>query len=153
MPIFDGRPSISEFSIDTHGFRVANLQTKLTQTMETLFADDQEEIKGVYYPEIEALVKRTVQLADGRLPKYAFATRTQKFSEEKDRGFLASYSHQAHTDFTDIVFQSTHKMLTKRGVPNQEAQNMDILMVNTGSPSCDPRTRTRWPCWTGRASL
>lgn len=96
-------------------------------------------------------MKRSARLADGRLPRYAFALRTQKFSEERDRGFLASYSRQAHTDFADIIFNGTHKMLTKRGVPEEEAGSMDIVIINTWQPVMRPAYKDRSRSWTGRA--
>lgn len=144
MRILDGRAEISKWNMDENGFRVVQgFQTKLTPSMDTLFDPKEAEIRKVYYPEIEELAKKSVALADGRLPKYTFALRTQKFSEDRSRGFLGTYSRQTHADFTDIHFgdfqtRGAFQMLTKRGVPEQEAKNMDILFINTWQPFMRP---------------
>ena len=53
--------------------------------------------------------------------RYVFALGTQKFTEDKSRGAFGSYSRSAHADFSEVVFDSAYKMLTKRGVPEKEA--------------------------------
>merc|ERR1712194_453477 len=45
-----------------------------------------------------------------------------------------SYSRQAHADFSDVVFDSAWKMLAKRGVPEDEAQRLDLMFVNAWRP-------------------
>jgi hypothetical protein len=96
----------------------------------------------VFWPEVEELVKRTVQ-SGGRQPKYAFALATQKFvPEEAERkksvnpfgSIAATYSRIAHADFSEVVFDRAYKMLTKRGVPEDEAKSLDLMLVNVWKP-------------------
>merc|ERR1712046_268809 len=134
---------IGEWSIDTNGFKVAQHKTLLPQSMDTLFAKDERAIRSIYYQEIEELLKREANLQDGRLPKYVFALRSQKFSEDRSRGFLGSYSKQTHCDFTDVAFgdgetRGAFKVLAKRGVIESEAKNLDILFFNTWQPFMRP---------------
>ena len=133
MKIFDVRPDLESLDIDTHGFCVANLKTSLSETLEVLLEEREVIIREIYWPEIIELARRTI-VTDGRRPKYVFALGTQKFTEEKSRGLLGSYARAAHADFADVVFDRAHKMLTKRGVPEEEALNLDLIFVNTWKP-------------------
>lgn len=142
MRVYDVRPAQAELDIDVHGFTFANLTTALPQTPEVIFDADEAEIRRTYWPEIEALAKRTVR-SDGRLPKYAFALATQKFVPEKSArenvedpfgALAATYSRNAHADFSEVVFDSAHKMLTKRGISEAEAQTLDLMFVNAWKP-------------------
>ena len=60
MKVYDVRPGIGHFDIDTHGFIVANLSTAMNQTLEVLFDPKETEIRSVYWKlwkEIEELAK------------------------------------------------------------------------------------------------
>jgi hypothetical protein len=133
MKIFDARQDRESLDIDTHGFCVANLKTSLPETLEVLLEEKEVEIRKIYWPEIIELVRRTI-VSDGRSPKYVFALGTQKFTGDKSRGLLGSYARAAHADFSDVVFDRAHKMLTKRGVPAEEAPNLDLMFVNAWRP-------------------
>src|SRR5258706_7930098 len=52
MPIRDGRPLAAEFSLDVTGFEFVAHPTQVKDFF------DPEELKAVYYPEVEALVKK-----------------------------------------------------------------------------------------------
>ena len=43
-------------------------------------------------------------------------------------------NHQFAADFADVVFDRAHKMLTKRGVSEEEATKMDLMFVNAWKP-------------------
>lgn len=157
MQVYDARPSLTEWKIDTHGFRVAPFKTSLAFTMENLFDDKEVDVRNVYVPEVEEMMKQNAVLADGRLPKYVFGLRIQRFSEERDRGYLASYSRQAHCDFSDILFDSSAKIMAnaarKRGVQicseRELDEQMDMVMYNTWQPVMrpaynDPLTLLDW---------
>jgi hypothetical protein len=60
------------------------------------------ELRRDYYPELEALALDSVVTADGRRPKYAICAATQKFTEDKGRGYLGAYSRQVHTDIFEM---------------------------------------------------
>jgi len=53
MPIRDGRPLAGEFSLDVTGFEFLRHETKVKDFF------DAQELKRVYYPEVETLVKKT----------------------------------------------------------------------------------------------
>lgn len=150
MRIYDARAAANEttFSIDEHGFMIASLKTALPETLEVLLEEGETQIRQVLWPEVVELARRTVE-SDGRLPKYVFAIGTQKFTEDKSRGLLGSYSRQAHCDFSDAVFDGAWKMLAKRGVPEAEARRLDIMLVNAWRPfgqvvSDNPLTILDW---------
>ena len=133
MQIFDARPHRGSLEIDTQGFCITNLRTSLPETLEVLLEEQEVRIRKTYWPEITELVQRTI-VTDGRSPRYVFALGTQKFTEDKSRGLLGSYSRSAHADFADVVFDRAHKMLTKRGVPEEEALRLDLMFVNAWKP-------------------
>jgi hypothetical protein len=133
MKIFDVRPDLESLDLDTQGFCVAILETSLPETLEVLLEEREVKIREIFWPEIIELARRTI-VSDGRSPKYIFALGTQKFTEDKSRGLLGSYARAAHADFADVVFDRAHKMLTKRGVPDEEALNLDLMFVNTWKP-------------------
>jgi len=133
MHIYDARPCLSKLDLDRHGFFLTSMRSKITPTLEVLLAEDEKDIQEIYWPEVERLVRDQVRIA-GRAPKYVFAIGTQKFTEDKSRGFLGSYSRQAHADFSDVVFDGAYKMLVKRGVPESEARGMDIMLINSWQP-------------------
>uniref|UniRef100_A0A7S3PE11 Uncharacterized protein n=1 Tax=Aplanochytrium stocchinoi TaxID=215587 RepID=A0A7S3PE11_9STRA len=133
MDIYDIRPAMNQISLDKNGFCVGHLQTNLEETLDILFEDGDKQIRKIYWPEVEELVRNTVTM-DGRKPKYVFSIGTQKFCEDKTRGPFTTYSRTAHTDFAEVVFDKAWKMLTKRGVPEEEAKKMDLMFVNTWKP-------------------
>ena len=134
MEICNARPFLNDLSIDTNGFVRLTIQTKLTETLDVLFEEKEQQIRSIYWPEIIELARENIQTSDGRKPKYVFALGTQKFTEDKSRGLLGSYSRSAHADFSDVVFDGAYKMLTKRGVGQMEAQSLDLMFVNAWRP-------------------
>ncbi len=133
MRVYDARTVREQLDIDTHGFQVETLNTTMDETLENLFEDKEATIRSVYWPELCELAKQAV-VSDGRRPKYVFCLGTQKFTEDKSRGLLGSYSRSAHADFADVVFDRAYKMLTKRGVSEEEATKMDLMFVNAWKP-------------------
>jgi len=133
MKIFDARPDLESLDLDTQGFCVANLKTSLPETLDVLLEEKEVKIREIFWPEIIELARRTI-VSDGRSPKYVFALGTQKFTEDKSRGLLGSYARAAHADFADVVFDRAYRMLTKRGVPEEEALKLDLMFVNTWKP-------------------
>lgn len=145
LPIYDARPTIGKYEMDTHGFIILNLETKLPQTLEVMKDPQEKLIASIFYPEVEGLAKQFCKLSDGRLPKYAVAIGCQKFipqpkmtggaAEYQGKDNIAiSYARIAHADFSEVVFDNAYKMLTKRGIPEEEAQNLDLVFVNTWKP-------------------
>ena len=90
--LHNGRPHIGAFKLDTNGFRFVRHDTK----MENFF--DEAEIKRVYYPEVEALVKaesgaKRVVVFDHTLRTADDALREQRKIREVVR--------RAHNDYTE----------------------------------------------------
>merc|ERR1712224_566474 len=133
MLMYDCRPNLQDLSLDRNGLLLANLKSALRPDLEVLLAEDEKDIRAIYWPEIVNLAKEKIKI-DGRQAKHVFAIGTQKFTEDRSRGFLGSYSRQAHADFSDVVFDNAYKMLVKRGVPEQEAKELDIVFVNSWQP-------------------
>ena len=145
MKVYDIRSVPNEFDIDTHGFIFTNFKTKMSQTKEVMLDPEEKEIRSVYWPEMEKLAKDVV-VSQGRKPKYAYALATQKFlpdeaarkkaAQENPFGAIAAtYSRIAHADFSEVVFDNAYKMLTKRGVSEDEAKNkLDLMLVNVWKP-------------------
>ena len=136
MIIDNARPVLDRLDIDKEGFFMANLDSKMEETLDVLLDPKEQTIRSVFWPEVVELAFKTIR-TEGRAPKYVFPIGTQKFTEDKSRGFLGSYSRQAHADFSDIVFDRAFKMLVKRGVPEGEARAMDIMFVNVWKPFGD----------------
>ncbi|MEE8122932.1 MAG: CmcJ/NvfI family oxidoreductase [Alphaproteobacteria bacterium] len=92
VTIRDGRPLSDEFTLDEHGFEFTGHETAVKDFF------DADELKSVYYPEIEALVKdRTgasrVLIFDHTLRSGDKATREEKLIREPVMS--------VHNDYTD----------------------------------------------------
>jgi len=141
--VYDARPLQDQLDMDTHGLMFAHLATKLPQTIENALDEKETAIREIFFPEVEELAKRTVR-SQGRIPKYAFALGVQKFvplTKEQQEGIknpfgalAATYAGAAHADFSEVVFDSAYKMLTKRGIPEEEALSLDLMFVNSWKP-------------------
>ena len=62
-------------------------------------------------------------------------TKEQQSSLDNPFGAIsATYARVAHADFSEVVFDKAYKMLTKRGVPEEEAKDLDLMFVNVWKP-------------------
>jgi hypothetical protein len=105
MAVHDVRPCIDDLSIDVHGVIVARKPGgawDFSDSLETVLDPRDEELRAIYYPELEQLALSSVVTADGRRAKYAVCAGTQKFTEHKERGYLGAYSRQIHNDIFEI---------------------------------------------------
>jgi hypothetical protein len=92
VAIRNGRPHAKEFALERHGFRFVNHDTKVREFY------DQGEIRQVYYPEMEALIKaesgaRRVVVFDHTLRTADDQTRESKQIREVVR--------RVHNDYTE----------------------------------------------------
>jgi len=87
----DARPHLSEFSLEKSGFELLNRPTVVKD-----FSDEQE-IKDIYYPEIEALVKEIT----GAEKVLVFAHVVRSDREGMGDGGQPSFS--AHIDYGDFT--------------------------------------------------
>jgi hypothetical protein len=91
VPIRDARQVANVLSLDIQGFRLINHET----AVEDFY--DQEEVKGVYYPEVEGLLKaatgaQKVVIFDHQVRNIALAKRGEKNARE--------YGKAVHNDYT-----------------------------------------------------
>ena len=67
--------------------------------------------------------------------KFVPLTKEQQSSLDNPFGAIsATYARVAHADFSEVVFDKAYKMLTKRGVPEEEAKDLDLMFVNVWKP-------------------
>jgi hypothetical protein len=92
MPIEDGRPSAGGFTLDTHGFAFVSHPT----SMRNFF--DPDELKRVYYPEIERLVGEV----SGATRVVVFDHTLRSGDEgEREARLLREPVLSAHNDYTE----------------------------------------------------
>jgi hypothetical protein len=92
MQIRDGRPLAGEFSLDVTGFEFVGHQTK----MKDFF--DAEELKRVYYPEVEALVKKVSGAS--RVVVFDHTLRSGDETEREAR-LIREPVFNVHNDYTE----------------------------------------------------
>ena len=107
MNIHDARPAMGQLSIDRHGIVLARKTPispgdarawRFSDELEAVLDPKDVSLRRDYYPELEALACDSVMLSDGRRPTFAVCAATQKFTEDKSRGYLGAYARQVHTD-------------------------------------------------------
>src|SRR5947207_2032728 len=74
IPIHNGRPHAAEFMLDREGFRFIRHDTEMRDFL------DEEEVRRVYYPEMEALVK-----AESGASQVLIFDYTPRTADEDDR--------------------------------------------------------------------
>jgi len=92
MQIRDGRPLAGEFSLDVTGFEFVGHRTK----MKDFF--DAEELKRVYYPEVEALVKKVSGAS--RVVVFDYTLRSGDEAEREAR-LVREPVLNVHNDYTE----------------------------------------------------
>jgi hypothetical protein len=88
----NGRPRVSEFVLDRDGFRFVSHNTKVASFFE------EEEIRRVYYPEMEALVKRETGAARVVVFDHTLRTADDAMREERK---IREVVQRAHNDYTE----------------------------------------------------
>jgi hypothetical protein len=88
----NGRPHVGEFNLEVHGFRFVQHDTKMQNFL------DEAEVKRVYYPEMEALIK--VQSGAKRVVVFDHTLRTadDAFREQQK---IREVVRRAHNDYTE----------------------------------------------------
>jgi len=92
VEIRSGRPLASEFALDVHGFAFCDHPTAVRDFF------DVEELRRVYYPEVEALVKRVAGAA--RVVVFDHTLRSGDEAEREAR-LVREPVLSVHNDFTD----------------------------------------------------
>lgn len=105
--VHDARPASQALRIDEHGIVLARQPSgkwgDFSDTLESVLDPRAVALRQDYYPALEALALRVVVNAGGKRPKYAIATATQVFTEDKGRGYLGAYSRQVHADVFEVL--------------------------------------------------
>lgn len=132
---------MEKLRIDKHAIIVVPLKSQLPDDLEVMLDEKETELKRTYFPELEELVKKFVVRDDGRRPLHALCVGSQKFTEDKSRGYMGAYSRQAHSDMTGpkgpwapVLFGNALKMLKARGVSEAEARKMDLMFISAWRP-------------------
>jgi hypothetical protein len=92
VPIRDARPLEGEFKLDEHGFELVEHRSAVHD-----FYDD-EEVKAVYYPEAELLLKEVTGAS--RVFVFDHIARRRVPGAEDRRGGLRQPVHRVHVDHT-----------------------------------------------------
>ena len=92
MTVRDGRPLIGEFSLDKHGFEFVEHKTRVGDFF------DEQQLKSVYYPEVEQLIKKVSGAS--RVVLFDHTLRTGDKVEQKAR-LIREPVLSAHNDYTE----------------------------------------------------
>jgi hypothetical protein len=91
VPIYDGRAIIEQITLDTHGFLLTRHETKVAN-----FYDEQE-VKAVYYPEVEQLVKEVTGAV--KVVVFDYNVRCAPMAQRGENGAREPV-RVAHNDYT-----------------------------------------------------
>src|SRR5215468_9566703 len=114
VTIRNGRPHADRFTLDRDGFRFARHDTKVTNFF------DEDEIRRVYYPEMEALVK--AESGASRVVIFDHTLRTAD-DEQRSARKIREVVRRVHNDYTewsgpqrvrDLVPQEADELLKRR---------------------------------------
>jgi hypothetical protein len=110
----NGRPHIAEFKLDTHGFRFVRHDTMVQNFL------DEAEIKRVYYPEIEALIKAESGATRVVVFDHTLRTADDAFREQHKIREVVRRAHNDYTEWSgpqrvrDILPNEADELLKKR---------------------------------------
>ena len=114
VAMHDGRPEAERFELDRDGFRFVRHDTKVADFF------DEEEIRRVYYPEMEALVK--AESGASRVVVFDHTLRTAD-DEAREARKIREVVRRAHNDYTewsgpqrvrDLLPQEADDLLSRR---------------------------------------
>jgi hypothetical protein len=88
----NGRPHVGEFNLDVHGFRFVRHETRMQNFL------DEAEVKRVYYPEMEALIKAESGAKRVVVFDHTLRTADDAFREQQK---IREVVRRAHNDYTE----------------------------------------------------
>jgi hypothetical protein len=91
--IHNGRTSGEDFSLPSHGFRLVAQQTAVKDFY------DEDEVRSVYYPETEALIR--AESGAARVVVFDHTLRTADKSRHAER-WIRQTVHAVHNDYTEL---------------------------------------------------
>src|SRR5437868_13501635 len=92
VTIHNGRPQAKNFALDRHGFRFVRHDTKVSEFY------DEDEIRRVYYPEMEALVK--AESGAKRVVVFDHTLRTPD-QDLREAAKIREVVRRVHNDYTE----------------------------------------------------
>src|ERR1700732_1626334 len=92
VTIHNGRPHAEDFQLERHGFRFVRHDTKVREFY------DEDEIRGVYYPEMEALIK--AESGAKRVVVFDHPLRTADDELRESKG-IREVVRRVHNDYTE----------------------------------------------------
>jgi len=140
VKVENGRPVRESFTLPSHGFAFVDHLTKMNS-----FYDD-DEVKSVYYPETEALIKQQTGAARVHVFDHTIRTADQKIVAEKGVRQPVKGVHNDYTEVSapkrvrDLLPDEADELLKRRFaiVQSWRAINQPILSEPLGI--CDGRT-------------
>jgi hypothetical protein len=140
MTIHNGRPHIAEFALETHGFHFIRHDTKMKDFY------DEAEIKRIYYPEMEELVKK-----ESGAKRVIVFDHTVRLADESVREAkkLREPVLRAHNDYTewsapqrvrDLVPDEAEELLKRRFAIIQVWRPINKPVETDPLGICDART-------------
>jgi hypothetical protein len=114
VALHNGRPQASEFKLDRNGFRFVRHDTKMADFY------DEDEIKRVYYPEMEALIKAESGAKRVVVFDHTLRTADKEMREAKQIREVVSRVHNDYTEWSapqrvrDILPDEAEDLLRRR---------------------------------------
>ncbi|ARQ02014.1 CmcJ/NvfI family oxidoreductase [Pseudorhodoplanes sinuspersici] len=140
VTIRNGRPLANEFSLDREGFRFVDHDTKVKDFF------DENEIRQVYYPEMEALIK--AQSGAKRVVVFDHTLRTADEAEREARK-IREVVPRVHNDYTewsgpqrvrDILPDEAEDLLSRRFAIIQVWRPIRLPVESFPLAMCDARS-------------
>jgi hypothetical protein len=140
VTIRNGRPLASEFSLDREGFRFVGHDTKVKDFF------DEDEIRQVYYPEVEALIK-----AESGAKRVVVFDHTLRTADDADREArkIREVVPRVHNDYTewsgpqrvrDILPDEAEDLLSRRFAVIQVWRPIRLPVESFPLAMCDARS-------------
>jgi hypothetical protein len=121
--LHNGRPLADRFDIERHGFRFVRHATAVVD-----FYDD-DEVRRVYYPEMEALIKR--EAGARRVVVFDHTLRTQDEAQRESRQ-IRDVVRRVHNDYTE--FSARKRVRELMGDEAEELLQHRFAIIQTWRP-------------------
>jgi hypothetical protein len=136
----NGRPRMGGFVLDEHGFRFVQHDTKVRDFF------DQEEVRRVYYPEMEALVQAETGASHVLVFDHTLRTADDELRESRKIREVVRRVHNDYTEWSgpqrlrDLLPQEADALLTHRFAIVQVWRPIRLPVESFPLAICDART-------------
>jgi hypothetical protein len=140
VAIHDGRPHVQDFVLDRDGFRFVRHDTKVADFF------DEDEVRRVYYPEMEALVKAESGAARVVVFDHTLRTADDELRESKKIREVVRRVHNDYTEWSgpqrvrDILPDEAEELLKRRFAIIQVWRPIRHPVETAPLGICDART-------------